>query len=52
MQHNTRWFDAIKGGKFVIVVVVSDSTPETRHWIITGYVARKITKGEVEWKRN
>ena len=48
----TRWFDAVRGGKFIVVVVVSDSSPKTRHWIITGYVARKITEGETEWKRS
>ena len=48
----TRWFDSIRGGKFVIVVVVSDNSPSTRHWVITGYIARKITEGDSEWKRS
>ena len=48
----TRWFDAIRGGKFVVVVVVSDAVPSARHWVITGYIARKITGGEIEWKRS
>jgi hypothetical protein len=47
----TRWFDAVRRGKFVVVVVVSDSPP-TRHWIVTGYIARKISGGEIEWKRS
>lgn len=48
----TRWFEAIRGGKFVIVVVVSDAAPKARHWVVTGYVARKISGGEIEWKRS
>lgn len=48
----TRWFDVIRGGKFVVVVVVSESAPKSRHWIVTGYIARKISGGEVEWKRS
>lgn len=47
----TRWFDDVRNGKYIIVVVVSDSSPKARHWIITGYVARKITEGDTEWKR-
>ena len=48
----TRWFEDVQGGKFIIVIVVSDSSPSMRHWMITGYVARKITEGETEWKRS
>ncbi len=37
-----RWFDDLKGGKFLIVAVVSDPPPdEERHWIVIAYVARK-----------
>jgi hypothetical protein len=48
----TRWFDSLRGGKFVVVVVVSDSAPQARHWIVTGYIARKLSGGESEWKRS
>lgn len=48
----TRWFDTIRAGKFVVVVVVSDAAPKARHWVITGYVARKISGGEIEWNRS
>lgn len=48
----TRWFEVVRGGKYVVVVIVSDNSPQTRHWIITGYIARKITEGDVEWKRS
>lgn len=46
----TRWFDSVRDGKYVVVVVVSDAAPE-RHWIITVYIARKLAEGEIEWKR-
>lgn len=31
----TRWFDDVRDGKYVVVVVVTDATPNERHWIIT-----------------
>ena len=53
----TRWFESVRGGKHVVVarsstVVVSESAPSGRHWVITAYIARKLTKGEIEWKRD
>ena len=48
----TRWFTNLNGGKFVVIVVVTDSPPTQRSWIVTGYIARKIKEGEVEWKRS
>jgi hypothetical protein len=47
----SRWFESVRGGKFVVVVVVSQAGPGRRHWIITAYLARKLSEGEVEWKR-
>jgi hypothetical protein len=46
----SRWFDNIKGGKQVVVVVVSEATG--RHWVVTAYMARKLAEGVVEWQRN
>jgi hypothetical protein len=46
----SRWFDSIRQGKYVVVVVVSDLNP-TRHWIITAYLARKLTGGQIEWQQ-
>ncbi|MFM7279035.1 MAG: hypothetical protein ACKO1I_15605, partial [Microcystis aeruginosa] len=43
----SRWFDSIRQGKYVVVVVVSDLNP-ARHWIITAYLARKLTGGPIE----
>ncbi len=49
----SRWFDDLRGGKHVVVVVVV-SNVETPHrcWIITAYIARKLTGGQIEWKRD
>ena len=33
------------------VLVVSERTPQERHWIITAYLARKLAQGETEWQR-
>jgi hypothetical protein len=48
----SRWFDALKGGKFLIVAVVSDQAPAVRHWIVTAYVTRGALRGVIEWTRN
>ena len=48
----TRWFDIVRGGKYIVVVVVCESGPAGRHWIITAYIARKLAGGESEWKRS
>lgn len=48
----TRWFDNVQKGKFVIVVVVTDYKPNKRHWIVTAYIARKLSPGEIEWQRS
>ncbi|QQR80858.1 MAG: hypothetical protein IPJ69_01505 [Deltaproteobacteria bacterium] len=47
----SRWFDDLKNGKHVVVVVVSEEKP-VRNWIVTAYIARKLVEGDVEWKRN
>ena len=48
----SRWFDNVRGGKHVVVVVVTGSDSVSRHWIITAYIARKLAGGEIEWKRS
>jgi hypothetical protein len=45
----SRWYGDLKGGKHVVVVVVS---ADSRHWIITAYIARELAAGEVEWARD
>ena len=46
----SRWFTSVRGGKHVVVVVVS-SGGMGRHWIITAYITRKLSGGLVEWTR-
>ncbi|MBF0204153.1 MAG: hypothetical protein HQK67_07515 [Desulfamplus sp.] len=48
----SRWFETVKGGKYVVVFVVSDLFPDIRHWIITSYITKKLSQGAIEWKRN
>ncbi len=47
----SRWYTDLRGGKHVVVVVVSENDPSERHWVITAYIARRLVTGEVEWKR-
>jgi len=47
----SRWCSDVKGGKHIVVVVVS-LAEDGRHWIITAYIARKLAEGEVEWVRS
>jgi hypothetical protein len=47
----TRWYDKLRSGKHVVVVVVS-AAGTGRHWIVTAYIARRLAAGEVEWARN
>ncbi len=47
----SRWYSELKGGKYVVVVVVSAGIDE-RHWIVTAYIARRLAEGESEWVRN
>jgi hypothetical protein len=46
-----RWFDDVRGGKHIVIAVVSELEPE-RHWIITAYIARRLSGGTTEWKRS
>ena len=46
-----RWYADLLDGKNVVVVVVSAEPPETRHWIVTAFVARRPPRGDLEWKR-
>ena len=48
----SRWFDDVRHGKFVVVVVVSEIAPTMRNWIITAYMARRLAEGEIEWKKD
>lgn len=50
----SRWFDDLLGGKIVVVAlvtgeIVGSTLPRT--WVVTAYVARRLSKGVVEWSR-
>ena len=47
----SRWFETVRGGKHIVVVVVSE-VASGRSWIITSYMARRLAGGEIEWKRD
>ena len=47
-----RWFEDVRQGKYVAVVVVSEAAPAERHWIITAYITRRSINGEIEWQKN
>lgn len=46
-----RWFEDVRQGKYVAVVVVSESAAK-RHWIITAYLTRRLMNGEIEWQKS
>jgi hypothetical protein len=48
----SKWHDGLRGGKFVVVVVVTEAGPTDRSWIVTAYIAWKLVGGNVEWARN
>ena len=48
----SRWFEWLRGGKYVVVVVVNNPVPAERHWIVTAYMTNRLTRGgDIEWKR-
>lgn len=48
----SRWYTDVTKGKYVVVVVVSESDVASRHWIITAYLTRQLAEGELEWTRS
>jgi len=48
----SRWFETIRDGKYVVVVVISDYGANERHWIITAYISRKLSGGIIEWQQD
>jgi hypothetical protein len=45
------WLAELRGGKHLVVVVASESKRD-RRWIMTAYVTRKLTGGNIEWARS
>lgn len=47
-----KFYDVPSRARYAVIIVVSDSAPVERNWIVTGYMARKLPKGAVEWTKN
>lgn len=48
----SRWFSQVRGGKHVVIVVITESGQPCRHWIVISYLARRLAGGEPEWQQN
>ncbi len=48
----SRWYDDVRAGKHVVVVVVSEWPARARNWVVTAYLARKLAPGDSEWHRS
>ena len=47
-----KWFDNVKSGKYVIVVVVTEDRP-VNHWIVSAYITLRLSpEDEVEWTKD
>jgi hypothetical protein len=47
----SKWFDNIRGGKYIVVVVISEGWPVNRHWIVTAYITGRLSGGKTEWQK-
>lgn len=47
----SRWYDHVRNGKYIVVVVIGESYVE-RYWIVTAYLARRLTGGTDIWTRD
>jgi hypothetical protein len=47
----SKWFDNIRGGKYIVVVVIAEDWPVDRHWIVTAYITRRLSGGKIEWQK-
>ena len=45
----SRWYDRVRGGRHVIVSVVSEPS---RHWVVTAFTAQEVEERDVEWTRS
>jgi hypothetical protein len=48
----SRWFEEVRGGKHIVLVVLTEGTPNGRNWIITAYIARRLAGGDIVWQRD
>jgi hypothetical protein len=47
----TRWFDHLLGGKHIVAIVARD-VAQSRHWVVTAFLARRLPKGLTRWPVN
>lgn len=47
----SRYFEDVMGGKHIVVVVISEVAP-SRHWVVTAYLARRLSGGTIKWTRS
>jgi len=47
----SRNFENLWGQNILVVIVISQISPP-RHWIVTSYLTRRLSSGELEWTRN
>lgn len=48
----SRWYGDVQGGVHAVVVVISDPPAGRRHWVVTAYLARRLSGGRIEWQRS
>lgn len=48
----SRWYNDVRGGKHVVVAVMSGAGSPKRDWIVTAYMTRRLAEGETEWKKD
>jgi len=48
----SKYYDSSYKRKCVVVVVICDTEPSERNWIVTAYRARSLPPGEVEWTKS
>jgi hypothetical protein len=47
-----RWYHRKGGGRYVVVIVVTDRGARNRNWIVTAYVREDVPGGTTEWQRS
>ena len=47
----SRLYTDLGRGRHVVVVVVTQNRNGARHWIVTAYMARRLPRGGIEWRR-
>jgi hypothetical protein len=45
----SRWYDQVRGGRHVIVSVVSETE---RNWVVTAFTAGYVEERDIEWTRS